>query len=76
MFYHITGEWDWERTESIKKKTRSPGTTSVYFSVVSVNDEHSVGVKFKEDSGLKATGICIILLSQDGFERDSPERES
>ena len=36
----------------------------------------SVGVKFKESSGLKATGICVILLSQDGFESDSAERKS
>ena len=25
-------------------------------------------------SGLKATGIFVILLSQDGFESDSPEK--
>ena len=29
-------------------------------------------VKFKEDSGLKATGIFVKLLIQDGFESDSP----
>ena len=53
---------------------RSPGTTSVCFSVVTVNDEHRKtrfkikhGGKSKEGSGLKATGICVILLSQDGF---------
>ena len=38
--------------------------------------KESVGVKFKEDSGLKATDIFVILLSQDGFESDSPGRES
>ena len=36
----------------------------------------SVGVKFKEGSGLKSTGIFVILLSQYGFESDSPERKS
>ena len=49
------------------------------FSVVTVNDEHrnsSVGVKSKEGSGLKATVIFVILLCQDGFESDSPERKS
>ena len=38
--------------------------------------EYSEGVKFKECSGLKATGIFVILLSQYGFESDSPERKS
>ena len=33
-------------------------------------------VKFKEGSGLKATGIFVTLLCQDGFERDSPDRKS
>ena len=36
----------------------------------------SVGVKFKEGSGLKATGIFVILLSQHGFESNSSERKS
>ena len=36
----------------------------------------SVGVKFKEGSGLKATGIFVILISQYGFESDFPERKS
>ena len=60
-------------------RTRSPGTTSVSFSVVTVNDEHrkrSVGVKCKKGYGLKATGIFVILLSQDGFESVSSERKS
>ena len=64
-------------------KTRSPGTTSVCFSVVTVNDnignlswKQSVGVNCKECSGLKATGIFVILLSQDGLERSSSERKS
>ena len=33
-------------------------------------------LKFKKGSGLKATGIFVILLSQDGCESDSPERKS
>ena len=64
-------------------KTRSPGTTSVCFSVVTVNDEHRKPelktkrrVNCKECSGLKATGIFVILLSQDGLERSSSERKS
>ena len=36
----------------------------------------SVGVKFKEGSGLKTAGVSVILLSQDGFESGSPERKS
>ena len=51
--------------------------------MVTVNDEHRKprfkikrSVKFKEGSGLKATGIFLILLSQDGFENNSPERKS
>ena len=36
----------------------------------------SVGIKFRESSGLKATGIFVILLGQDGFESDSAERKS
>ena len=36
----------------------------------------SVGVKFKDGSGLKATGIFVILISQYGFQSDSPERKS
>ena len=36
----------------------------------------NIGFKFKEGSGLKATGIFLILLSQDGFESNSPERKS
>ena len=35
-----------------------------------------VGVKFKEGSGLKVSGVFVMLLSQDGFESDSPERKS
>ena len=61
--------------------TRNPGTTSVCFTVV--NDEHrkpvfklSGRVKFKEGSGLKATGSFVILLSKHGFESDSQERKS
>ena len=61
-------------------QTRSPEASSVCFSVVIVDDEHRKPgfrfIKFKEDSGLKATGIFVILLSQDGFESDSPERKS
>ena len=56
-----------------------PGLQAFTFSVVTVNDEHRkprLGVKFKERSGLKTTGIFAILLSQDGFENDSPERKS
>ena len=48
--------------------------------VVIVNDEHRkvgfkimFGVKFKESSDLKTTGIFVILISQYGFESDSPE---
>ena len=36
----------------------------------------SVGVKFKDGSGLKATGIFVILIRQYGFESYSPERKS
>ena len=32
-----------------------------------VSSKKSVGVKSKEGSGLKATGIFVILLNQDGF---------
>ena len=32
-----------------------------------------VGAKFKDGSGLKATGIFVILISQYGFESYSPE---
>ena len=64
----------------ITKLTRSPWTTSVCFSVVTVNDEYrkpefKSGVKFKEGSRLKANGIFVILLSLDVFESDSPERK-
>ena len=59
--------------------TRSPGTTGVCFSVIAINAKQrkpgykkSIGVKFKEHSGLKVIGIFIILLSQD----NSPERKS
>ena len=38
--------------------------------------KQSVGVKFKEGSGLKANGIFVILLGLDVFESDSPERKS
>ena len=41
-----------------------------------LNSKQNVGVKSKEGSGLKATGIFVRLLSQDGFESDSPERKS
>ena len=69
--------------------TRSPGTTGVCFSVVTINDEHRKPefkikrrVEFKEGSGLKATGRILLdqdafaFESQDGFESDSPERKS
>ena len=36
----------------------------------------SVGIKFKEGSGLKATRIIVILIIQYGFQSDSPERKS
>ena len=36
----------------------------------------SVGVKFKDGSALKATGIFVILISQYGFDSYSPERNS
>ena len=32
-------------------------------------------VRFKKGSGVKATGTFVILLSQNGFEVDSPERK-
>ena len=41
-----------------------------------LSPKQSVGVKFKEGSGLKANGIFVILLSLDVFESDSPERKS
>ena len=41
-----------------------------------LGSKQTVGVKFKEGSGLKETGIFVTLQSQDGFETDSPERKS
>ena len=41
-----------------------------------LSSKQSVGVKFKEGTGLKANGIFVILLSLDVFESDSPERKS
>ena len=46
-----------------------------------VGSKENLGVKFKDGicaelclkSGLKATGIFVILLSQDGFESECPE---
>ena len=38
--------------------------------------KQSVGVKFKEGSGLKANGIFVILLGLDVFGSDSVERMS
>ena len=63
------------------KWTKSPGTTSACFSVVTVNDEYrkpefKIKRKVKEGPGLKANGIFVILLSLDVFESDSPERTS
>ena len=57
------------RVTENKLWTRSPGTTSVCFSAVTVNDKHRkpefkirVGVKFKEVSGLKAIyGLQLYL---------------
>ena len=48
---------------------------------MNLGSKGSVGIKYKDDicakfclnSGLKATGIFVILLSQDGFENDCPE---
>ena len=40
-----------------------------------LGSKESVVVKSKEGSGLKATGIFIILLSQVGFESDYLERK-
>ena len=60
-------------------KIRSPRTKSVSFSVVTVSDEHrkrSVAVKCKKGYDLKAAGIFVILLSQDGFKSVSSERKS
>ena len=66
----------------MKAKQELQGVHAFRFSIVTVNDEYrkprfkkSIGVKFKEGSGLKGTGIFVILLSQDGFESDSPERK-
>ena len=44
--------------------------------IENLSSKQSVGVKFKEGSGLKANGILVILLSLDVFESDSPERKS
>ena len=44
-----------------------------------LGSKESFGVKFTyapncvESYGLKATGIFVVLLSQDGFESDCPE---
>ena len=42
----------------------------------SLSSKQSVGVKCKEGSALKVTGIFVILLSQDDFESVSSERKS
>ena len=67
----------------VTRWTRSLETTSICFSVITVNNERgksefkkSVGAKFKDGSGLKATGIFLVMVSQDGFENNSPERKS
>ena len=57
------------KISSSSSLTRSPGTKSVCFSVVTVNEEYRnpefkirVGVKFKKDFGLKATyGLQLYL---------------
>ena len=36
----------------------------------------SIGLKFKEGSGLKANGIFVILLGLNVFESRFPERKS
>lgn len=38
--------------------------------------KQSVRVKLKEGYRLKVTGVLVIFLSQDGFEKDCPERKS
>ena len=42
----------------------------------SLRSKYGVRVKFKGGSGWKQTGVFVILLCQDGFESDSPERKS
>ena len=42
----------------------------------SLRSKYGVRVKFKGGFGWKPTGVFVILLSQDGFESDSPERKS
>ena len=52
--------------------------------IQNVGSKENLGVKFKDgirtrfclNSCLKATGIFIILLSQDGLESDCPETNS
>ena len=41
-----------------------------------LSSKWSVGVKFKEGSGLKVNAIFVTLLSLDVSEIDSPERKS
>ena len=64
----------------METKQEVRGLQTFAFFVVTVNDEHRkvgfkimFGVKFKESSDLKATGIFVILISQYSFESDSPE---
>ena len=49
----------------------------------SLGSKESLGVNFKDgicasciySSGMKTTGVFVILLSQDGFESDCPDRK-
>ena len=41
-----------------------------------LNSKSAYTPNFVRSSGLKATGIFVKLLSQNGFESDSPERKS
>lgn len=62
------------------KKTFVKFAFCVVLLSVSANDEHTkprskrelLERNYASSSGSKATGIFLILLSQDGFESDSP----
>ena len=61
----------WQR-RSRRGRARSPETTSVSFSVVTVNDEHTKPtIGSKESAGVKLKeGICVKLRLKLWFESD------
>ena len=78
---------DWSGRSQTKTEREVEGLQAFTFSIVTVNrnlSKESGGVKSKEGisaelclkPSLKATGIFVISLSQDGFESDFPGRQS